>query len=235
MRPPPPREIASRMSPEPRDLDRLIVDAAESERTRLAQALHNTVCQSLSGIHLMARLLCRKMQSREAPEAAEMEELAGFLDKAIEELHSLEQGLRPFPLHRAGGIEPFLSELARDTSRSVPCELHCPDSLPTVDPYVAMQLCRIAKTAVEHAVRHGNPRQILLSLVRHGEEGTLAVQVKGGRFPAESDGDAGSDLGLLRRRASVIGASLSFESEAGLSCRFRMADGGKPAREFSAR
>jgi signal transduction histidine kinase len=68
--------------------------AVDRERQVIAQQLHDTICQSLSGLQLLARLAERKA-IRQYPELApELGEIQEVVRKASEEVHGLVQSLR---------------------------------------------------------------------------------------------------------------------------------------------
>ena len=70
------------------------LDAVQGERARLAQSLHDTVCQTLSGAYLQAALLVRKCQPGQALSADELQALRDTLHGAVGELHELVHSLR---------------------------------------------------------------------------------------------------------------------------------------------
>jgi len=68
--------------------------AARHERQKIAQALHNTVCQSLSGVSLEAAVLSRELQAEGSKGAADGKALRELIRKSVGELHELVQSLR---------------------------------------------------------------------------------------------------------------------------------------------
>lgn len=78
-----------------RALERAVLEAAGKERRRLAQELHDTVCQSLSGIELVAGVLVRKFGETSPDAARQLARLAGMIHGAVQELHILSGQLQP--------------------------------------------------------------------------------------------------------------------------------------------
>jgi signal transduction histidine kinase len=68
--------------------------AARDERQRIAQALHDTVCQSLSAASLEAAILSRKLVAKGAEGAAGATALREMIRKAVRELHELVDALQ---------------------------------------------------------------------------------------------------------------------------------------------
>lgn len=85
------------------------VEATNREQARLAQALHDSVCQSLSGVYLLARVIARKIET--PPQAAEeMKELCEMLNRASKELNDLVRWLRPATINSGAELSPDLAE-----------------------------------------------------------------------------------------------------------------------------
>jgi signal transduction histidine kinase len=79
-------------------------EAVEQERLALAQTLHDTLCQSLSGIRLIATLAERKAAQRHPELAGDLGELRGMLGTVCDDLHKLVEELRAPPPRRSHPI-----------------------------------------------------------------------------------------------------------------------------------
>jgi signal transduction histidine kinase len=77
-----------------RRLESRILAAAGRERRRLAQALHDTLSQNLSGIHLMTAVLARKYAASCPPAAEELTQLSELVGAAAGEMQKLIGSLR---------------------------------------------------------------------------------------------------------------------------------------------
>ena len=192
------------------DLERAAGEAAEQERHRLAQALHDTVCQSLSGIHLMARVLARKLEARNPEVAREVRELSELLERAVGEAHDLMRSLRP-ESSETFQLAPALAELARATSAKVPCAFDNTDPALVSDPEVAEQLFQIAQDAVNHMLEQNTARSIVLCLKQTEHRALLTVRAKGASVAAGGPGSI-SAVDLLNRRARMIGGAVTVDS-----------------------
>src|SRR5580692_9735241 len=103
-----------------RERDRWVVEMVERDRLRLAGALHNSVCQNLSGLQLLAATLLKKLPPGSEDLRENIGELAGLLREVSTELRGVVEWLRPPPL-RAEGLIVSLLELAAEISRAIPC------------------------------------------------------------------------------------------------------------------
>ena len=188
-----------------------VLAAIERERDRLAQALHDTVCQSVSGMQMLAHVLQRKV-SQKAPEAAgEIAELAGLIQGITGELQQLVYWLRPSALEQTG-LCFALSELCDQVSGPVRCEVDCaPDLVLPND--VAAQLYHIAQTALIHALPRPGLTSIRISVVEETAGVTLQIEDDAANSAPPASGSAERLFGweLLERRAAFVGAKLHQE------------------------
>ncbi len=68
--------------------------ATALEQHRVAQVLHDTVCQTMSGVLLMARVASRRLQQNYPEGAADVIEMGELISQAVRELQSLMGDLR---------------------------------------------------------------------------------------------------------------------------------------------
>lgn len=76
--------------------------AVERERLALAQTLHDSLCQSLSGLALVVALAERKAKQRDPELAGDLTELHGMVRTVCNDVHQLVEQLRtptPPPSH----------------------------------------------------------------------------------------------------------------------------------------
>ncbi len=203
----PPKKTRARASRTQSDLDRAVVEATEREQARLAQALHDTVCQSMSGLHLMARLLTRKAGARCPELVPDLKEFGDLLEQAAGELHTLAQWLRPTGSAHPGLVSA-LTELAAASSEKIPCTFECPRPVSLRDRYATLQLYHLAQNSVALALRHKDVTRITLSLGVRDEQVELTISFDGAPFPTSG----ALPLDLLRQRAGAAGPQLTLES-----------------------
>ena len=209
--PAPPQKQASPPAP---TLEYAVTAAADRERRRLARMLHDTICQSVTGVNLLARLLSRRVKEKAPDLEPDLLELTDLLRVSMIEVQDT---VRALAGPQAGGLASALAELARVTSDQVPCELVCPDELPRPAAGMTGQLLRIVQEAVDNAVLHSRATRLKI-VVRHEESGELAVSVldNGQGFnPALPLPERISGLELMRYRAATMGGTLSVESQPG--------------------
>jgi signal transduction histidine kinase len=158
--------------------ERAIIAAIDGEQQLLAQALHDTVCQSLSGMNILATIIARKLQATTPELASEVAQLSQLILEAGEQVQGFVRWLRP-PEIGSTGLIFALQELARETSKRVPCEVKSPARAATLAPHTAAHLYNIAQGAVSHAVERPGVTRIVITLRAGNAAYTLTMQHNG--------------------------------------------------------
>jgi len=207
---------------ERRRLEAEIIGISEAERRRIGQDLHDGLGQQLTAVEI----LCTALKADLTPTPAlakQMDQISQLLRESIGQVRALARGLVPV------GDEPdalwnSLVDLAARTDAlgRVRCRLAAGPLVACGDREIATQLYRIAQEAVNNAVKHGDARQVTLTLTRSGDMLELAVRDDGRGGAGDRAGSLG--LRLMRHRASLIGGefSLSSPANAGTEVRCRV-------------
>jgi len=190
-------------------LERVALDAIDHDRRRLAQTLHDTICQSMSGICLLYRVLGLKLKLLGAAPLPEFAELGAALQYAMEDIHRLACWLRPLEADRSTLISA-LAQLSDSVSHRLQCNLDCPEPVALEDHFAARQLVQIAQEAAQEALLCKGVRRISISLSRDRDDILMSLRHDGSAAPAEPDCTSNA---LLRFRAQAIGATLAFSTE----------------------
>ncbi|MBI5689324.1 MAG: response regulator [Verrucomicrobia bacterium] len=207
-----------------RRLEREIVAISERERHSIGADLHDNLGQQLTALELMCTLA--KEDARPHPELAKrLDLMARMLREAVAQVRFLARGLVPV------GAEPEalqvgLAGLAERTDAlgRLRCRFDCPTPVSVADPFVAGHLYRIAQEAVNNAVKHAKARHAVIRLKQSGSELRLVVEDDGIGLPDRDGGPReGIGLGVMRHRASLIGAQLTLGTRRGGGCVIRCA------------
>ena len=191
-------------------LEREIVNISEAEQRRIGQDLHDGVCQYLAGLTCAASSLRDDLQKLHLNgEANTADELAKLLQEAVVQTRDLARKLVPAHIDRLG-LVLALELLADSVTRlhGVTCTFAFHGANPDCDQHTAIHLYRIAQEAINNATRHGQARNIAISLEAADHSMTLRVSDDGGGF-SESDSE-GTGLIIMRYRARLLGGELTI-------------------------
>ena len=203
------REIAAR-----RRLEREILEISEREQQRIGRDLHDDLGQRLVGISYLSQALANQLEALGSTEAAHAAKITGLLKDALSLTRSLARGLHPVAL-KSGGLVAALNDLAERTAEifRIECKFDGPESEPLLAPSAATHLYRIAQEAVTNAVNHGKASRITITLSGGGSAACLmTVLDNGSGMPQPNPRHKGMGLRIMRYRADVIGATLTFEN-----------------------
>lgn len=199
---------------ERRELERLVLEASSLEQQRVAQDLHDTLGQHLTGTAFMARSLAKRLSASSDPDAAaEAEQLTALVNEAIAQTRALARGLYPAAL-QVQGLVGALEQLC-ETSRKVfgvACTFVTAGQ-PDASADEAVHLYRIAQEALNNAFKHGQASRLEVCW-QQGEHGrSLSVHDDGVGIGGLNVQNPGLGLRIMRYRAQLIGGMLSITSE----------------------
>ncbi len=191
---------------------RLVTEAQEEERRRLARELHDGPAQRMA-------VLVRELDvDGGSGHPGRLQESASSV---LAELRRLARDQRPTLLDDLG-IAPALEWLVEDTAKSsvAGVTLQVQGSPVRLTPEVEVVLYRVAQEALRNAEQHSGASRIQLKLSFGRDEVRLTVTDDGGGFevPAAPGGFLGvGRLGLMGmyERALLIGATLTIDSTRG--------------------
>lgn len=211
---------------------RRLESAQTEERNRLAREIHDTIAQDLSAIafQLEAAEALLAQEDRRADLERVRRSVAAALDltrKGLEETRRSVLDLRAAPLE-GRTLPAALAALAAEANagnapavafETVPA---APTGIP-LPPAVEVGLYRIAREALQNALRHAAAAHVMIRLEVSPDKVRLTIQDDGRGFAMESsaEGRAASRFGLvgMRERARLLGGSFQIESSPGAGTR----------------
>jgi signal transduction histidine kinase len=198
-------------------LQGLIIQAAEKERQRIGQDLHDGLGQSLSGVRFLINLLKEESTTwGDRGVTRKISEIDDIIKDSIRQTRDLSKTLCPVDLHQ-GGLQGALEEMAQTVTRifNVTCVLHYDPSCSCDREESALNLYYIAREAVNNALRHGGAMNITIQVINDPPGLTMIIQDDGRGAPLAAPPDAGIGLRIMNYRAAMIGGVLRAENVAG--------------------
>jgi len=189
--------------------------AVFEERQRLARELHDAVTQTLFSASLIAEVLPRLWEMKPDEGRERLRELHELTRGALAEMRALLLELRPAALEEAELID-LMRQLAESvTGRArvrVTLDLgpECP-----LPPEVKVALYRIAQEALNNVAKHAEADRATVRLHCRPEWVELDISDDGRGFTPGHVSVDNLGLGIMRERASAIGAELTIESQEG--------------------
>jgi signal transduction histidine kinase len=197
--------------------------AAQSERTRLARDMHDSLAKTVSGMGFAALALARRIERDPAGAAEEARRLAEDARQATREAREIIVGLRS----DAGEQLPWDAALQAEARRwasatGVRVELAV-EEVGELHPVAARELEWILREALGNVERHARASTVTVRLRRLGGRAVLTVADDGQGFEVPDEiGELaqGRHFGVtgMRERAQLAGGDLSVESAPGEGC-----------------
>lgn len=191
------------------------VEAAEEERLRIAQELHDDLAQRLAALQVQARLVKRADPTRQE---ALVEELQEAIRTSSEQVRKIIRGLRPPALSDLGMAAALEHEAQRQLEESdIERDLRIEEVDGQPEDRVQLVVYRVIQEAVRNAVQHAEASRIS---VRFREDGDgwleLAVADDGRGFEPDrvAEGDRYGLIGM-RERVGAVGGAIELESAPG--------------------
>jgi signal transduction histidine kinase len=137
--------------------------------------------------------------------------LIAGLDHAHRIIRELSRGLIAIEVDTKG-LAAALKELAKWTTEhsSIPVNVECPESIEMPDHTTATHVFRIAQEAVSNALRHGQSRQINLSLLCQPSGLCLKIKDDGIGLHLKAEESQGLGLRIMKYRAGLLGGILQI-------------------------
>ena len=183
-----------------------IVDAAESERRRLENDLHDGAQQRLVAIHLRLSM---------ARELADSEDLAKQLGKiqedtvrALEEIRALAHGIYPAVLRELGPAASL-----RSLVRSSPGPIEVTgEGIGRSSEAIEAAVYFCAREAIQNTAKHAGPgAKVTVTLAHYEHTIELTVRDNGAGMPREGDAN-GSGITGMRARIEAVGGQFEIVS-----------------------
>lgn len=211
-----------------RRLSRLIVDAQETERRRVARELHDSVNQVLSSVKFRLQAIEDRLQKRDETLWRDCFKARSILEKAIEEVIRISRNLRPSELDDLGlvpAVRSLCSEFAERSRLRVSHAL-APD-LEHGGKETELALYRIIQEAFTNVVKHAQATAVQVRL--SSDNGSLWASIRddGIGFDPKSptacaDGAGGMGLMDMRERALYLGGTCQVTSAPGRGTEIRV-------------
>src|ERR1700685_4131421 len=194
-------------------LEKAILEISAEEQRRIGQDLHDGLGQHLTGIAFMSKVQEQKLAEKGLAEAAEAARIVGLVNDAINKTRELAHGLLPV-ISDSHGLMSALKRWAAEVEDlfNISCCLRMDEPVLIHDANMSTHLYRIAQEAVNNAIKHGQAKNITISLFARNGNGTLKIENDGSRLPESSTDGSGMGMQIMNYRARMIGGSLKVES-----------------------
>jgi signal transduction histidine kinase len=191
-----------------------------SERTRLAQELHDTLLQGFTGIGLKMEAVCNNLPADLAASKEQMQKILKQSDEYLDEARRSIWHLRSSSVETTGNFPEALRKVSKRALEGTDIRLQFSTIGDCSEPDEVTEdnLLRICEEAVTNAVKHAAPSDIEVTLECNSTELRLQVRDNGCGFdPDNLNGSKNGHFGLvgLQERTKAIAGNLLLNSRPG--------------------
>jgi two-component system sensor histidine kinase UhpB len=216
------RDIGRRKKAEEtlRELPRLIREAQEAERRRVARELHDSVIQILSSVKFRFQSVEERLFEKDQTAWRDALKAKAHLEKAIHETRRISRNLRPSELDDLGLASAVRSLCAEFSERAtIPVRLNI-SKLPAGLPADAeLNLYRIIQEALGNIEKHARASRVSLDLERDASLLRIVIRDNGRGFdpqaPRRKSKPPGMGLVDMKERAAFFGGTYHLHSAPG--------------------
>ncbi|MFI6814241.1 sensor histidine kinase [Nonomuraea sp. NPDC050328] len=198
----------------------LLLQAREAgvldERQRMAQEIHDTLAQGLTGIIAQIQAATHAQETG-AQWQGHLDTAARLARDSLAEARRSVHAIGPGQLETAP-LPEALAEVVAGWSglQAVPAEMTTTGTARPLHPEVEQTLLRIAQEALANVAKHAEARRVGLTLSYMEDVVTLDVRDDGVGFALDRAADGGGfGLTSMRKRVARLAGSLEIESEPG--------------------
>jgi two-component system, NarL family, sensor histidine kinase DegS len=201
----------------PTELQMRIVEAQESERSRLAQEIHDGPAQVLSNAIFQVEYIERVIDHDDRLARTELRFLRELLRRELGSVRTFISQLRPPVLDELGldgAIADAVGRTTALTGLAITTELAATsDRLTEAQQTVVL---RVVQEALQNVRKHGGASSVIVASVIDGEEWVLTVRDDGRGFDVgavAARGRRNFGLQFMQERAELIGAHFEVHSQ----------------------
>ena len=217
------RDITRRKESEDtlRRMPRLIREAQEAERRRVARELHDSVIQILSSVKFRLQAIEEKLATTDEATWRDTLKAKAALEKAIGEVRRISRNLRPSELDDLGlapALRSLCSEFGERTGMDVNLTINrLPKGIPDD---IELNLYRIIQEALGNIEKHSRATKVSLRLARQASKLCAAISDNGCGFDplaprTRRSKPGGMGLVDMRERAALLGGLCQLRSTPG--------------------
>jgi two-component system, NarL family, sensor kinase len=195
-----------------------VVEAVTEDRLRLAQELHDTVLQSLTGIALNLDVAASAIEDAPTVAAERLERSAELTQQALENARAAIEGLHARAAE-SGGLAAAIGRMADEFTATygIPVERDLELTAEPLSPAVEHGLLRVVSEGLHNVVKHAEASQARITLRRRERRLSLILEDDGRGFERTSvyASPHGYGLASMRRRVRLLGGRFRLKTAPG--------------------
>lgn len=201
-------------------LQNAVNKAAQTERSRLARELHDSVSQAVFSIGLHARAMEQLYLIDQHKAQIHLVHVLSLAEAALAEIRALIYELRPESLEHEGILAALNKQItALHTRHNLKINLDLCESEPDVPVSIKEAIYRVSLEAIHNVVKHAHATEIDVHLAQHGQIINLEVSDNGIGFDPSTVPIGHFGLMTMRERVDQLSGQILVQSQPGAGTR----------------
>lgn len=203
---------------------RQLINAHESERSRIAGELHDSLGQTLLIIKNWSLMVSKKLPA-ESEEKKHVQEIVGFTTSALEETRTIARNLRPLTLKKFGLTETLaltVKHLDESSDIDFDSKIENIDKIFSADD--ELSIYRIVQECLNNVLKHSKAKKATVKIEKTSAkidftnaQDIVMIQITddGQGFNYQAKKESGFGLENIEQRVQLLGGKYSIKSNAG--------------------
>lgn len=200
-----------------KEVENMVLEAAEQERRKIGRDLHDDLCQRLSATKMKAEVMKGMLQASDGKTAGLAGQVAEELSESTVIARGMAWGLSPVGIEKHG-LKDALENVLRFAEKSfkVKSSLDYSDVSTTLSGSAQELLFRIAQELAVNACKHSKPGVLNITVRAEDDSVVLSIIHDGSPFSESAEENKhGMGLHLLGQRLRTLSATLERTIEKG--------------------
>ncbi len=184
-----------------------------NERQHIAREMHDSVMQLLSSANMIAKATMKQYPKMEPGIQENLNSLSQLMLGASQEMRTMLYELRPESINKLPLNDLILTLIEAYQTHTQARIQFKPKGNIDLPPDEKINLYRIAQESIVNSIRHGNPKNILVTLNSTKKYAAILHIIDDGIGLDQTKPVRSQGLGIMRERAGLIHAQLSIQSK----------------------
>lgn len=193
---------------------RAMVQAVEKERSRVANDLHDSIGQELSGLKMMLEHLMSRGVQHDAIKPEERDMVIELIDTSIAGLRNTCYNLMPSTLE-SKGLRIALLELRNRMPKEIELNIIIDAALDKIPQALQVDIFRIVQEFISNSLKHAEADYLELFINEIESEAHLHLADNGKGFDQSELEDGGRGLYTMQSRVKTMNGEMELNSQIG--------------------
>ena len=197
--------------------NKVIIEAEEKERIRIAKDLHDGVGQQLSAVKMHLSVLSENNTLKTDKINDSFNTLLTMVDEAVKEVRSVSHNMMPNALLTSGisaAFREFVNKIS--TTGSLNVDLQIVGLTGRLNSSTETVLYRVLQECVSNIVKHAQANYISIQLIKHNNHLNMIIEDNGKGFDTQKlNSFEGIGLKNIISRVQFLNGSVDFDSTIG--------------------